>query len=140
MSGYYAHQDEIEAVVKRFELFTTGKYKFTHQSHLTVAVSYLLKYNEEQATVKMRLGLHRLLDHLGVGQEKYHETLTVFWIKTVREVLNHLDQRSSLLAKTNAVIERLGPSRLVFDFYSKDVLESAAARNYWVEPDLKPLV
>lgn len=140
MSGYYAHQDEIEAVVKRFELCTTGKDKFTHQSHLTVAVSYLLKYNEEQATVKMRLGLHRLLDHLGVGQEKYHETLTVFWIKTVREVLNHLDQRSSLLAKTNAVIERLGPSRLVFDFYSKDVLESAAARNYWVEPDLKPLV
>ena len=140
MSVYYANQSQIEALVKGFELCTTKKDEFTHQSHLTVAVWYLINYNEEQATAKMRLGLHRFLDHLGVGQEKYHETLTVFWIKTVRELLNHLDQRSSLLARTNAVIERLGTSRLVFDYYSKDLLDSADARNHWVEPDLKELV
>ena len=140
MSPYYAHEDQIESVVKGFELCTTKKDEFTHQSHLTVAVWYLLNYKEEQATEKMRRGLHRFLDHLGVGQEKYHETLTVFWIKTVQELLARLDQRSSLLARTNAVIERLGTSRMVFDYYSKELLESAYARNHWVEPDLKPLV
>ena len=140
MSAYYTHQAQIEGVVKGFELCTTKKDEFTHQSHLTVAVWYLLNYNEEQATEKMRQGLHGFLEHLGVGQEKYHETLTVFWIKTVRELLARLDQRSSLLARTNVVVERLGTSRLVFHYYSKELLESADARNHWVEPDLKPLV
>jgi hypothetical protein len=139
MNSYYAHQRQIEAVVTGFESCTTGKDEFTHQSHLTVAVWYLLHYNEEQATAKMRLGLHRFLDHLGVGQEKYHETLTVFWIKTVREFLNHLDQRSPILARTNAVIEGLGTSRMAFEYYSKELLDSADARNHWVEPDLKAL-
>ena len=64
MSVYYADQGQIEAVVKGFELCTTKKDEFTHQSHLTVAVWYLLNNNEEQATAKMRMGLHRFLDHL----------------------------------------------------------------------------
>lgn len=139
MSDYYKTESEIEAVVRGFELCITGKEEFTHQSHLTVAVSYLRKYNEEQSTVEMRVRLHRFLGHLGVGQEKYHETLTVFWIKTVRAVLEHLDDRSSVVEATNAVIERLGNSRLVFDYYSKELLASTVSRNGWVRPDLKNL-
>ena len=137
MSDYYKSESEIEAVVRGFELCTTGKPEFTHESHLTVAVWYLRKYNEEESTVKMRVGLHRFLDHLGVGQEKYHETLTIFWIKTVRDFLEHLDHGSSLLEMTNAVINRLCNSRLVFDHYSKELLASKGARSGWVEPDLK---
>ena len=139
MTGYYAYESQIEAVVRGFELCTTEKDEFTHRSHLTVAVWYVLNYNEEQATEKMRVGLHRFLDHLGVGREKYHETLTVFWIKTVRAVLEQLDPRDSVLEATNTVIEKLGNSRLVFDYYSKELLASTVSRNGWVKPDLKEL-
>jgi hypothetical protein len=139
MSGYYRSKSEIEAVVQGFEACTTGKGAFTHQSHLTVAVWYLQDSTEEQAMEKMRMGLHRFLDHLGVGQEKYHETLTVFWIKIVRNCLQRLDPRFSLLEMTNAVIESLGNSRLVFEYYTKELLGSVSAKNGWVEPDLKDL-
>ncbi len=139
MSDYYRSESEIEAVVQGFESCATGKDAFTHQSHLTVAVWYLQNSTEEQTLEKMRLGLHQFLDHLGVGQEKYHETLTIFWIKTVRDFLQSLDPRFSPLEMTNAVIESLGNSRLVFEYYSKELLGSASAKNGWVEPDLKDL-
>ncbi len=139
MSGYFSSESEIEAVVQGFEKCTTDKDAFTHQSHLTIAVWYLHNSTEEQSIEKIRVGLHRFLDHLGVGQEKYHETVTVFWIKTVRDFLRRLDPGSSLLELTNAVIESLGNSRLVFEYYSKELLGSASARKGWVEPDLKDL-
>jgi hypothetical protein len=139
MSGYYRSESEIEAVVQGFESCTTGVGAFTHQSHLTVAVWYLQNSSEKRATEKMRMGLHCFLDHLGVGQAKYHETLTVFWIKTVQDLLQSLDSRFSLLEVTNAVIESLGDSRLVFEYYTKELLGSASAKNGWVQPDLKDL-
>ena len=140
ISDYYISESEIEAVVQGFESCTTGKGAFTHQSHLTVAVWYLQNSTEEQAIEKMRAGLHRFLDHLGVGQEKYHETLTVFWIKTVRDCLERLDQGFTLLELTNAVVDRLGNSRFVSEHYTGELLRSDIAKNGWVEPDLRELL
>ena len=136
MTGYYEYASEIEAVIKGFESCTTGKDEFTHRSHLTVAVYYLHNSTEAAATDKMRGSLRRFLGHHGLGRGKYHETLTVFWIKTVREFLADLDPKLSLLEITNAVIERLGDSSLVFDYYSKELLGSEEAKKDWVEPDL----
>jgi hypothetical protein len=133
----YQTQSEIEAVMKGFESCKTDKGAFTHRSHLTVAVSYLHNSTLEQATNKMRLGLHRFLEHHGVGPGKYHETLTVFWIKIVHEVLVQSDPNLSLLQTTNAVIERLSDSSLVYDYYSKELLLSDEARKGWIEPDRK---
>lgn len=139
VTDYYKDANEIEAVIKGFESCTTDKEAFPHRSHLTVAVSYLHNSTLEQATNKMRLGLHRFLEHHGVGHAKYHETLTVFWIKIVYEFLARLDPNLSFLETTNAVIERLADSSLVYDYYSKERLLSDAARKGWIEPDRKAL-
>ena len=139
MVGYYKEIGEIEAVVNGFELCTTAKDDFTHRSHLTVAVYYLDGTNEMNATERMRAGLLRFLDHHGVGSAKFHETLTGFWIKTVSAFLDRLDHRLPLLEKTNAVIESLGDSRLVFEYYSEELLWRAGTRKGWVAPDLKDL-
>ncbi len=139
MAGYYKDVRDIEAVVEGFESCATPKEDFTHGSHLTVAAYYLHSSNEPDATERMRTGLRRFLDYHGVGRAKYHETLTVFWIRTVSALLGRLDQTLTLFEKTNAVVESLGDWRLVFDYYSKELLWADETRNGWVAPDLKDL-
>ena len=139
MAGYYKDVREIEAVVEGFESCTTGKDDFTHRSHLTVAAYYLYSNNERDATETMRIGLVRFLDHHGVGRAKFHETLTVFWIKSVLACLQRLEQKLALVPITNEVLESLGDSRLVFSYYSEELLQTDRARAVWVAPDLKDL-
>ena len=139
MNRPYKQMSEIEDVVKGFESCTTAKDDFSHASHLTVAVFYLYDLSEREATEKMRAGLLRFLNHHGVGPAKFHETLTVFWIKLVRAFLLQLDQQSSVLEMTNAVIERNGNSRLVFEYYSEERMRSDEARENWIVPDLKSM-
>ncbi len=138
MTQHYENESEIEAVVEGFESCVTAKDDFTHRSHLTVAVYYLHNAQTE-ATEKMRAGLLRFLDHHGVGRAKFHETLTIFWIRTVSAFLERLDQKLPLLEMTNAVIESLGDSRSVFEYYSEELLRRDESRNGWVAPDLKDL-
>lgn len=137
MAQHYENESEIDAVLAGFESCTTAKDDFTHRSHLTVAVYYLHDLSQPRATEKMRTGLLLFLDHHGVGREKFHETLTVFWIKTVRDFLVRLSPELSLLEMTNRAIESLSDSRLVFEYYSEELLRSDEAKNRWVEPDLK---
>jgi hypothetical protein len=137
--GYYKEVQEIEAVVNGFESCTTAKEDFTHRSHLTVAAYYLQCSGQAEATQKMREGLLRFLDHHGVGRAKFHETLTIFWIRTISVLLARLDQRLPLLEMTNTVIESLNDSRLVFEYYSEEILRTEESRNGWVAPNLKEL-
>lgn len=108
----YQNEQEIEAVVVGFEGCTTGKDEFTHLSHLTVAVYYLRNSTPDQAFKKMRIGLFRFLDHHGVGRAKYNEQLTVAWIKLIQSVIQEMNPDLTLLAVTNAVLQRLGDSRI----------------------------
>ena len=135
MNHSYKSESEIEQVVRGFESCTTGKDDFSHPDHLAVAVWYL-RQDPEQALNLMRNSLHRFLNHYDCPAN-YNETLTMFWINQVRSALATLPEGSTLLAATNAVVARLGNSRLAFEFYSKELVESAAAKEGWVEPDLK---
>jgi hypothetical protein len=112
---HYQTEQEIEAVVAGFEQCTTGKDEFTHLSHLTVAVYYLRHSSPEEAFQKMRFALLRFLDHHGVGRTKYKEQLTRSWITLVQSVIEKMGPDLSLLATTNAVLERLGDFRIPFE-------------------------
>jgi hypothetical protein len=112
MKDHYQSEHEIEAVVTGFEECTTGKDEFTHLSHLTVAVYYLRQSSSDQAFGKMRSGLFRFLEHHGVGRAKYNEQVTLAWLSLIQGVIEQMDPGLSLLAVTNAVLERLGNSRI----------------------------
>lgn len=140
MSNSYQSEAEIEAVVQGFESCTTPDSGFTHRAHLTVAAWYLSRHPVSESVQQMRASIFRFLDHHCVGHEKYNETLTLFWIKLVRQYLDDLDPKCSLLEATNSLIESLGNSQVVFGYYSRERLESYEARKAWVEPDLKQLV
>src|SRR5258708_5722651 len=139
MSSCYQSENEIDAVVRGFESCTTPAADFSHVAHLTVAVRYLSRATTSESLKRMRMSLFRFLDHHKVDKAKYHETLTVFWVKLVRRQMDSLAASCSVLEATNAVIDSLGNSQVVFDYYSEKLLWSDEARQSWVKPDLKGL-
>jgi hypothetical protein len=139
MSNYYQSIQEIEAVVQGFESGTTPDSGFTHPAHVTVAVWYLSRAGVSESLLQMRNSIYHFLDHHHIGHDKYNETLSLFWLRLVRQHMDQLGSVSSPLEITNAVIEFLGNSQLVFDYYSRELLWSDQAKATWVEPDLQPL-
>jgi hypothetical protein len=137
MAEPYSSENEIEKVVLGFESCTTGKDDFSHRDHLAMAVWYL-RSDQDTAAERMRASLHNFLDKHNC-RENYHETLTLFWIRLVRRELESLSPEPSLLDATNAVVTRLGHSRVAFEYYSKELVGSEAAKKGWVEPDLRSL-
>jgi hypothetical protein len=136
----YRSADDIEAVVRRFESCALNAGEFHHREHLTVIVWYLSKSESaEAAAARMREGLYKFLAHHAVDRRKYHETITLFWVKRVSALLAQADAKQHLAETANRVIESCNDANLVYAYYSRELIASAAAREKWVEPDLQPL-
>jgi len=133
----YQTEEQIDDVVRGFESCTTDKSDFKHQHHLTVAVSYLRELTLEQAINKMREALLRFVDHHEVDRRKYNETITVFWFQIVAEAMRTMPANVRGVEQCNRVIERFSNADLALNYYSRDLLFSARAREEFVEPDLK---
>lgn len=135
----YKDEDEIAEIVRRFEDATIKRDDWRHAEHLTVALHYLTLHDIETATAKMRTGIFKLLDAFGVDLTKempYHETLTVFWMRTV-VVFNAGKNGSSLLEKANELVATYDKDHPL-KFYSHEFLFSDKARGCYCEPDLEP--
>jgi hypothetical protein len=136
-AGHYESLDEMERVVRGFESCRLSPEEFTHRAHLTVALCYLRRLTVPLAAERMRASLLRFLDHHNVAREKYNETITLFWIKLLRKLLDDSVRKRPFVPAANEVIAQLNDSRLIFDYYSRERLFSEEARSGWVEPDLK---
>jgi hypothetical protein len=126
---------EILTLVDRLERCLLGKEEFHHRDHLTVAVVYLYATDLEMAMDPMRTSLKRFAAHHGVTG-LYHETLTRFWLLQVDQLLDHSKCLSESVKK---VREQLNDKNLVFEFYSRERIESKEARETWLKPDLKDI-
>lgn len=135
----YQTEHEIEAVIEGFESCRTAGDAFTHRQHLTVAAWYLKTLSEDEALTRMRSGLLRFLTHHGENTMKYNETITLFWLKKVRQCLEDSSSGRSFTEKTNSMLEALASSRMILDHYSEELLNSSTAKSKWVAPNLKPL-
>jgi hypothetical protein len=110
---------------------------FHHASHLHVAWVYLSESTSpDEASGKMRDTLRRFADAAG-KREKYHETLTLFWVHLLARA------RAAASGKSLEGIVHANPRLLEKNFplayYSAERLFSDSVRTSWVEPDLKPL-
>lgn len=123
---------EILTLVDRLERCLLGKEEFHHRDHLAVATAYLYAVDFETAMDRMRASLKRFAAHHNVTQ-LYHETLTRFWLLQVEK---SLDRRLCLGESVNRVQEKLNNKNLPFRYYSKERLNSAAAKAAWMEADL----
>jgi hypothetical protein len=133
----YRSDAEVEEVVRRFESCELPPSEFNHREHLLVALCYLRRMRDREALERLRAGIGRYVAAHGISPSLYHETITVFWLKRVRAFAE--DDARGLAQLTNALAEACGSSRLVHDYYSKELLDTERARREWVEPDLKPL-
>lgn len=133
----YKTDDEIETLIKRFEKCALMEEEWTHGAHLVVGLWYAQHHDFETATGKMRDGVCTLNVALG-GQNTvtsgYHETITVFWMKTIFDYVETAGE-SSLVALANGLPEKY-PSSFPLKFYSRELLFSPEARAKYIEPDL----
>ncbi|HEX8129365.1 MAG TPA: hypothetical protein VF527_09710 [Pyrinomonadaceae bacterium] len=138
--GRYRSEREIEELVERFESCTVPPAEFDHGAHLAVALWYLSRFPYAVATERMRSALHLYTAH-NDAQAAYNETLTIFWLKLVRHFLDQQDGGDDrpLAARADELLSTYGNSKLAFEYYSRELIQTPEAKTSWVEPDLKPL-
>jgi hypothetical protein len=137
----YKNEKEILKLLDSFETATISREEWKHAEHLVVALCYLGENELDVATALMKKGILNLLDRgFGVDLKKempYHETITVFWMRTAYAF--------ELMHKELSLVEKANRIRELFDkdyplrFYSRALLFSDRARAEYVGPDLSPL-
>ncbi len=121
-----------------FEAGTFPPYRFDHRAHLRLSYAYLVDHDTETAHVRLRAALLNYLEHQGIDQSKFHETMTRAWVGAVR----HFMEESVPAASADAFIDAnpaLLDSGILLTHYSRNQLFSPEARRQLVEPDLDPI-
>lgn len=134
----YKDEDEIRLLVEKFETGTVSEAEWRHAEHLVVGLFYLSHHDFETALNKMRDGIFNLLKAFGVDLTKempYHETMTVFWMRTIDE-FRKTKNGSSTVEICNEMVEKFDKD-YPLKFYSRERLFSDSARAEFVEPDLR---
>ena len=135
----YTKDEEILELVRSFENATIARDDWRHTEHLVVALYYTTEYELQTATDKMRAGIFNLLSAFMVDLTKempYHETLTVFWMRTVDE-FRKANAELSMFETANALVRSFDKEHPL-KFYSRGRLFSDEARSNYIEPELRP--
>ena len=114
----------LAALVESFEAATLPLTRFHHREHMRVALCYLSRESETDATTRMRDGLARFLAHHRV--EGYHETLTVFWMKRLAARFAVTDPSRPLDERIDSVIAGCVNDAPISEYYSAEALASVA--------------
>ena len=134
-SGARAWSDE--DFLRAFENLSFPVDQFHHREHLRVAWLYLKSSDATRAGERMSAGIRRFANHHG-ATEKYHHTLTLFWMRLVAVALVETPEGCAF-EEFLAAHPELCDKNLPRKYYSPDLLGALAARQGWVEPDLQPL-
>ena len=135
----YKTENELTKIVEAFENRTFSRKNWRHTDHLVVGNYYLSEHDFDTALLKMREGIFKLLHSFEIDLSKemegYHETLTVFWLKTIDDFRKSKTSASNL-ESCNEIIENFDKD-YPLKFYSRELLFSDDARAKFVESNLK---
>ncbi len=119
--------------ISDFEALKFDPEGFDHSAHMYVAWSYLKDHDLATTSMRYRATLKRLTRKLGVP-EKYHETVTWFYLTIIAERMECQKQVDwQAFVARNADLFARNPS-LIRKFYADDVLASERARRSFVLP------
>ncbi len=110
---------------------------FHHHDHLRLAWMLIDHHGPERAGDVLAALLRHVAEAHG-RPERYHETLTRFWLR----IVVHVRDRRPELADLDAAISALPillDKDLPFRHWSRSAMASEVARRRWLEPDLVPL-
>lgn len=133
----YRSKAEIEEVVRRFESCDYEPEEFFHTRHLTVAAWYFSHLDTKAAEECMRAGLRRFIRHH--GKNGYHVTITEFWLRLVNKTLQEIEPEVDFVARVNQVVDCLNHKSLIYEYYSREQLDTSEAKAAWIEPELKSI-
>ena len=108
---------------------------FHHRDHLRVTYLYLRAFGETGTRERLGPAIRRYADARG-GAAKYHQTITLTWIRLVAEASQHAPDFDAMVAQHPPLLDK----NLLDRYYSPEVLQSTEARERWVEPDREPLL
>jgi hypothetical protein len=134
----YRSTEQISQLVRAFEDGSLAPNQFDHQAHLTVALWYLTHLPFADATATMRSNIQRFAATHQQSQ-LYHETITMFWMRLLRHVLDTTEPSELFPDIVYRAIGRFGSMQPFFRHYSRDRAFSPEAREHWVAPDLYPM-
>lgn len=136
----YRTSAEVLRLVREFEACTLPRIEWTHHAHLIVALCYLVRHGEAEATMLIRDGIRRYNKACGIEMTKtsgYHETVTLFYIHVIEKFLSATNADCTLAVLANSLIKVCGDKNLPLEYYSRERLMSWEARIGWIEPDRK---
>ena len=134
-SGARAWSDE--DFLRAFEDLSFPADQFHHREHIRVAWLYLKSSDATRAAERMTAGIRRFANHQGATQ-KYHHTLTLAWMRLVAAALVETPEGQTFQQFLGEHAE-LAAKDLLKKYYSSELLQTIAAREGWVEPDVQPL-
>jgi len=124
--------------VRAFERGEIPNRDFHHRDHLRLAWFYLAESGStDEACARVGAAIRKFASGAGASH-KYHETMTVFWVKTLALARDRLPAGADLddaLRADSGLLDKALP----LAYYSRERLFSAQARATWVEPDLRSL-
>ena len=133
----FRSNEDVYSLVKSFEERTLPKSSWTHSAHLAVASFYCSVLPFGMARNVMRDGIHWLNDSHGTPNTDntgYNETLTLFWLKRIWNLLDSRVGHRDLVTSVNDVIATYSDPKLPLSYYSPELLFSAKARRDYYPP------
>ena len=123
-----------------FEALQVAPAAFDHPAHVRLAYVYLCEAGSvDEATRRMKEALLAFLAHLGIGEGKYHETMTRAWVMGVDHFMTRAGVTYASAASFMSTNPELLDSRIMLTHYSAELLFSADARRAFVQPDLQSI-
>jgi len=133
---HQASPDDLE-FLRRFEAGEVLPDEFDHAAHVRLAYVYLCGHPIEAAAEKMKASLLAFLARLGMGEAKYHETITRAWVMAVRHFMSESPDSCPSAADFMRAHPQLLDSRIMLTHYSAELLFSPDARRAFIAPDIQ---
>jgi hypothetical protein len=123
-----------EEFLGAFEAGRIANQDFHHRDHLRLAWIQVHRLGLERASDTVAGGIRQFASHHGHG-ERYHETMTRFWVRVIGMGIDRHPTLAfdDLLAAEPHLLDKNLPYR----HWSRERMLSDAARQQWVEPDLR---
>ena len=107
--------------------------QFHHRDHLRLAWLLIRRLDVELASITIASGIQRFAALHGHA-EKYHETLTRFWVRIVGHMA-HVRPDITDFETFIATFPHLLDKGLPYRHWQHETMGGATARARWVEPD-----
>ena len=127
-----------EAFLTQFENLTLDPIHFNHVGHLRIAWLYLNRHDVDTAVQLLCSRIQTYAESLG-ATTKFHLTITDALVRIMAQRMDGMrEKRWKLFLDENRDLAEDALS-VLYQYFSKDVLFSEAARISLVQPDIRPL-